>query len=87
MAVDYLPTRRYGADPFVGQERASMHTLALGVDCPYCSAGIGSPCYDPRNGRVLSWRLPAHTPRIRAASSEHTYEQENHDGITGEREA
>lgn len=68
MAVDYLAAHRRGPDPYIGQERASMRTLAEGIACPYCGAGIGSHCVNPRTGVPLSWRLPSHNDRIVTAT-------------------
>jgi hypothetical protein len=58
-APDYVP--RWGD---VGEERARMRTLSLGVPCESCGAGIGVICTNYVTGLPLSWRLPAHTARL-----------------------
>jgi len=58
-APDYVP--RWGD---VGEERARMRTLSLGVPCEVCGSGIGVICKNIITGAPLSWRLPAHTTRL-----------------------
>lgn len=65
-APDYVPN--WGD---IAGQRARMHTLALGITCPYCAAGIGAPCTNPLTGYPLSWRLPAHTQRLVAVGYGH----------------
>lgn len=78
MGVDYLPAFRGHTDPYIGQERAAMHTLALGIGCTYCGQGIGAPCVNPRTGAPLSWRLPAHDDRIVAATRDYEHNRTEH---------
>lgn len=72
---DYLDKK--DGNPFLGQERASMHTLSMGVPCAPpplgCGVGIGEPCINTLTGRPLSWRFPAHPTRLRIAQEGHHY--------------
>jgi hypothetical protein len=67
-APDYVP-HWAGNHSTAAEELSRWHNLAQGYECPYCSAGIGEPCRNPRTGAPLSWRLPAHNDRLRYAES------------------
>lgn len=70
-APDYVP--QWGA----ANDRVRMHTLSMGIECTYCAAPIGAPCVNPLTGYPLSWRLPAHTPRLIAVGYGH-HDSESH---------